>query len=112
MGRQVLESQRRTSGQRVAVEFTHAPQDRPSRRTVQLATVASWPPKSAALVSGLLRKVIWATEAISGEGGRTAPLIGRDEVRMAGMLQRVLQSVRLCLAASQVLRRTSADDLA
>lgn len=64
------------------------------------------------MVSGLLRKVIWATDVIGGEGGFTAPLIGRDKVRMAGMLQRVLQSVRFCLAASQVLRRTSADDLA
>ena len=51
--------------------------------------------------------------SISGESGFTVPLIGRDQVRMAGMLPRVpVRSARLCLAASQVLRPTSADDLA
>ena len=60
------------------------------RRSVDLATIASWPPDIAGELAPLLRKALRVTDVISiGEDGLRVLLTGCDEVGAARALQRV-----------------------
>jgi glycosyltransferase involved in cell wall biosynthesis len=60
------------------------------RRSVDLATVASWPPDIAGELAPLLRKALRVTDVITcGEDGLRVLLTGCDEVGAARALQRV-----------------------
>ncbi len=85
------------------------------RRTVDLATVASWPPGDLDDVEQRLRKGLRLTDTISRDAnGLTVLLTGCDEVGAAGALQRAQVSpARLRLATtSWVLSGTGEDDSA
>ena len=97
-------------------EVTRKGQGFPSRRqAIHLATVASWPPGDAAVVSGLLRKAVRVTDVItSSEEGLQVLLTGCDEVAAATALQRVpIPPAELRLATTtDVLCGTGADGAA
>jgi glycosyltransferase involved in cell wall biosynthesis len=85
------------------------------RHTVDLTTVASWPPGDLDDVEQRLRKGLRLTDTISRDtNGLTVLLTGCDEVGAAGALQRSQVSpARLRLATSSwVLSGTGEDDLA
>jgi glycosyltransferase involved in cell wall biosynthesis len=60
------------------------------RQTIDLATVATWPPDASGELTRLLRKALRVTDVISSDGsGVRALLIGCDEVGAAKALSRV-----------------------
>jgi glycosyltransferase involved in cell wall biosynthesis len=97
-------------------ESTRRDQNSPSRRrSVDLATVASWPPGDAGEVGPLLRKGLRVTDVISSsQDGLKVLLTGCDEVGAARALRRVpVPPAGLRLATTtRVLCGTGEDDRA